>query len=78
MQTVKLQMLYNTAHYQANEFTENVISNELRGNHFMLEEKDLLYLYGLQKHTLNDQRDIYSLGLGVMSENYEWFHTKFL
>ena len=54
MQTVKLQMLYNTAHYQANEFTENVISNELRGNHFMLEEKDLLYLYGLQKHTLND------------------------
>ena len=38
-------------------------------------QRDILYLYGLQKHTLNDQRDIYSLGLGVIAENYEWFQT---
>ena len=31
-------------------------------------QRDILYLYGLQKHTLNDQRDIYSLGLGVIAE----------
>ena len=71
-------MLYNTAHYYENDFTDNLIRNELRANNFKLKNQDLLYLYGLQKHTLNDQRDIYSLGLGVISENYEWFHTKFL
>ena len=47
-------MIYNTAHYYVNDYTENVVRNELKADKFKLENQDLLYLYGLQKNELND------------------------
>ena len=78
MQSVRIKVLVNTARYQTNEYSDQVVSKELISDGYNLDQSGILYLYGLEKHTLVDQRNIYTLGLGLNAYNYEWFQNKLL
>ena len=68
-------MIYNSQSYQVNEYNSGVIEDRLEVERFYI-SGNLLNLYGLTHQTLDDQREIYSLGLGYADKHYEWFETR--
>ena len=56
-------MFYNSQGYAVDEYNDFVVEERLKVARFNL-EVNLYYSYGLTYHTLDDMRDLYSLGFG--------------